>query len=120
MTDKMKINTIKLLKHFSFSNIRTSFCSVESFPLKSSPDILAPCETNLIYSIATNEYSVLDYLSVRQIIIGYICMVLVFISGKIIQYLLSPQELLFHVLSSLHFVSYFFFLYRSSRDCNII
>ena len=111
-------NSLKL----SFTNIRglrSNFVDCESFLESNSPDILAPCGTNLDDSIDSGNFSVRGYLP----LIGkdsstHIHGLAVYVKeGLPFKWDLSLENsadfYLCFRLALLHSMSYFFFLYRS-------
>ena len=111
-------NSLKL----NFTNIpglRSNFVDCESFLESNSPDILAPCETNLDDSIDSGNFSVRAYLPLirkdssthMHSLAVYVKEGLPFARDSSLEN--SADSYLRFRLALLHSVSYFFFLYRS-------
>ena len=111
-------NSLKL----SFTNIRglhSNFVDCESFLESNCPDILALCETNLVHSIDSGNFSVRGY-SVRDSSTHMHGLVVYVKEGLPLARELSveefPDSYLCFRLALLYSLSYFFFLYRSSSS----
>ena len=86
--------------------LRSNFVEYESFFESNSPDILAPCETNLDDSNDSGNFSVTGYLPlIRKDSITHFAQDLSLEN--------SADSYLYFRLALLHSVSCFFFLYRS-------
>ena len=112
-------NSLKL----SFANIWglcLNFIDCESFFESNSPDILAPCETNVDDSINSANFSVSGYhLLIRKDSTSHKHGLAVYMKERLplAQELYlenSEDSYICFQLALLHSVSYFFFLYRSS------
>ena len=111
-------NPLKL----SFTNIwglPSNFAECESFLESNSSSILVLCETNLDYSIDSDNFSVRDFLpSIQNDSITHLHSLTVYVKeGLPFAWYLSlgnsVDSYLCFWLALLHSVSYFFFLYRS-------
>ena len=111
--------------NLSFTNIRglrTIFVDCESFLESNSPDILALCETNLDDSTDSGNFSVRGYLPlIRKDSSTHMHGLAVYVKKGLPSALElslenSADSYLCFRLTSLHSVSYFFFLYRSSSS----
>ena len=97
-----------------------NFIDCESFFESNSPDILAPCETNLDDSIDSGNFYVRGYLPlIRKDSITHMHGLAVYVKEGLpfawdLSLENSADSYLCFQLALLHSVSYFFFLYRSS------
>ena len=115
-------NSLKL----SFTNIwslRSNFVDCESFLESTSLDIVALCETNLDDSIDSGNFSVRGYLPlIQKDSSTHIHGLAVYVKeGLLFTWNLFPENsgdsYLCFRLALLHWVSYFFILYRSPSSC---
>ena len=106
----------------SFTNVwglRWNFVDCESFLESNSPDILALCETNLDDSIDSGNFSVRGYLPlIRKDSSTHVHGLAVYVKeglpfARDLSLENSADSYICFRLTSLHSVSYFFFLYQS-------
>ena len=111
-------NSLKL----SFTNIqglRSNFVDCESFLESNSPDILAPCETNLDDAIDSGNFSVRGYLPlIRKDSSTHMHGLAVYVKeglpfARDLSLANTEDSYLCFRLALLHSVSYFVFLYQS-------